>query len=128
MAGPRPLREGLIALRMLACLAALAGGLVWVGRLVLGDEPASLFWVGLALLTVALAAAGASLVTKGTWWLRLIVAVALPALVLSLYSGLRSMADTVVVDAVAGAVAVLLALGVWIFAPRPTRSRGAHAR
>ena len=67
---------------------------MWVGRLVLDEEPAILFWVGLALLTVALAAAGASLVTKGTWWLRLIVAVALPALVLSLYSGIRPMADS----------------------------------
>ena len=101
---------------------------MWIGRLVLDDEPDILFWVGLALLMVALAAAGASLVSKGTWWLRLIVAVALPALVLSLYSGIRSMADTVVVDAAAGGVAVLLALGSWLFAPRPVRSRGAHAR
>src|SRR5215203_65361 len=81
--------EGLIAVRMLACLGAIAGGLVWVGRLVVGEEPAVLSWVGLALVTLALAAAGASLVTKGTWWLRLIVAVALPALVLSIYSGIR---------------------------------------
>src|ERR1700752_1571519 len=99
---------------MLACLGALTGGLLWVGRLVLGDEPAVLFWAGLALLALALAAAGASLVTKGTWWLRLIVAVALPALVLSLYSGIRTMADTVVVDAVAGALAMVLGLGFWV--------------
>jgi hypothetical protein len=113
---------------MLACLAALAGGLVWVGRLVLDEEQVLLFWVGLALITLALAAAGASLVTKGTWWLRLIVAVALPALVLSLYSGIRPMAGTVTVDAVAGGVAIVLALGFWLFAPRPVHSRGAHAR
>ena len=120
--------EGLIALRLLACLGALAGGLAWVLRLVLGDEPVVLFWVGLGLVALALAAAGASLVTKGTWWLRLIVAVALPALVLSLYSGVRTMADAVVVDAVAGGLAMVLGLGFLLFAPRPVRSRGAHAR
>jgi hypothetical protein len=121
-------REGLIALRTIACLAALAGGLAWVSRLVLGEEPAVLFWVGLGLITVALAAAGASLVTKGTWWLRLVVAVALPALVLSIYSGIRPMSDTVAVDAVAGGLAMVLGLGCWLFAPRTVRSRGAHAR
>ena len=39
------------------------------------------------------------------------MAVALPALVLSLYSGIRPMADTVTVDAVAGGVAIVLGLG-----------------
>ncbi len=87
-----------------------------------------LFWVGLALITVALAAAGASLVTKGIGWLRLIVAVALPVLVLSLYSGIRPMTDTLAVDAAAGGLAMVLGLGFWLFAPRPVRSRGAHTR
>jgi hypothetical protein len=120
--------EGLIALRTLACLGALSGGLAWVARLVVGEEPELLFWGGLALITLALAAAGASLVTKGTWWLRLVVAVALPALVLSLYSGIRPTTDTLAIDAAAGGLAMVLGLGSWLFAPRPARSRGAHAR
>ena len=101
---------------------------MWVARLVVGEDPAVLYWVGLGLVTLALAAAGAALVKKGTWWLRLIVAVALPALVLSIYSAFRPLADTLVVDAVAGGLALVLGLGFMLFAPRPTRKHGAHAR
>ena len=100
---------------------------MWIARLVVGEDPAVLYWVGLGLVALALAAAGAALVKKGTWWLRLIVAVALPALVLSIYSAFRPVADTLV-DAVAGGLAVVLGLGFVLFAPRPARKHGAHAR
>ena len=120
--------EGLNALRTLSCLAGIAGGLAWVGRAFVGEEPTILFWVGVALLALGLAAAGASLVKKGTWWLRLIVAVALPLLVLSIYSAVRPATDPLLLDAVAGGIAALLAVGIWLFAPRPVRSRGARAR
>lgn len=116
-------------LRTLACFAFFTGGLVWVGRYFLGDDPAALYWVGLAVLGVALAAAGASLVKKGTWWLRLIVGTALPVLVWSLYSAVRPVGDELLVDAICGGVAVVVAVLVVALAPSSTRHHhGTHAR
>jgi hypothetical protein len=121
-------RKGWITLRTLACVAALLGGLAWVGRAVVADAPVALLWAGVVLVALALSAAGASLVSRGASWLRAIVAVAFPALVLSVYSAVREAADPVTVDAVAGVVTALVAVGFWLLAPRPARSRGAHAR
>jgi hypothetical protein len=125
-----PALEGLIALRLLACLTALAGGSVLaVARLVAG-VPDALFWVGLALIAVALAGAGAGLVKSGAGWLRIVVGLAFPALVLSLYSAFRP-ADPEIVDVVAGVVAVVLGLGFLVRAPRSgarERYHGSHTR
>jgi hypothetical protein len=115
-------------LRTLACLAGLAGGLVWVGRAFLGEDPSAVYWVGFGLLAVALAAAGATLVKKGTWWLRLIVAVAFPLLVWSLYAAVRPAGDPLVVDGVAGALAMVVAVLFVARAPASSHRPGSHVR
>lgn len=119
----------LMNLRTLACLAFLVGGLVWVGRYFLGEDPPALHWVGLGVLVVALAAAGASLVKKGTWWLRLIVGAAFPALVWSLYSAIRPIGDELLVDAICGGLAVVASVLVVVLSPSPARHHhGTHSR
>jgi len=116
-------------LRTSSCLAGIAGGLVWVGRAVLDEDRAIVYWVGGALLLVWLAGVGASLVKKGTWWLRLIVAVALPLLAWSIYAAVRpTMDDTVLVDAVVGGLAVGVSVLVLVTTPRRSHSHGTHAR
>lgn len=121
-------------LRTLASLAFLVGGAVWVGRYFLGDEPPALYWIGLGMLGVALAAAGASLVKKGAWWLRLVVGVALPALVWSLYSAIRPAGealdvDVLLLDALCGGAAIVVAGLVIVLAPaRERHHHGTHAR
>jgi hypothetical protein len=86
-------------------VAALLGGLAWVVSAVLGwgEDPEQVsYLVGLALLVVALAAAGYSLVATAPVWLRAVVTLATPALGLSVW--------LVVLDGVAaGYVAVVLA-------------------
>lgn len=115
-------------LRTVSCLAGIAGGLVWVARAFVGEEPTILYWIGVALLAVWLAAAGASLVKKGTWWLRLIVAVALPLLAWSIYAAVRPATDPLLLDAVVGGLAIVVAVLVLVLAPAPARSHGSHAR
>ena len=86
-------------------VAALLGGLAWVVSAVLGwgEDPEQVsYLVGLALLVVALAAAGYSLVATAPVWLRAVVTLATPAL--------GFMVWLVVLDSVsAGSVAVVLA-------------------
>jgi hypothetical protein len=115
-------------LRTLACLAALAGGLVWVARAFQGDDLPGVYWVGSGLLAVALVAAGTLLVKKGTWWLRAIVAVAFPLLVWSVYAVVRPAGDPLAVDGVAGGLAIVVAGLVVARAPRSTARAGSHAR
>ena len=117
-----------MTLRTLSCLAGFAGGLVWVGRAFVGEDPVAVYWIGAALLLGWLAGAGASLVKKGTWWLRLIVAAALPLLVWSIYAAVRPSTDPLVLDAVAGAVAMVASVLVLVLAPGPAREHGSHAR
>jgi hypothetical protein len=122
--------EGLIALRLLACLAALVGGLVWVVFRLVDGLPDVVYWVGLALVALALAGAGAGLVKRSAVGLRLVVALAFPALVLSLYSAIRP-ADERLVDLGGGGLAALVGI---VFALRRSRSaehqryHGSHAR
>ena len=115
-------------LRTVSCLAGIAGGFMWVARAFVGEEPTILYWIGVALLAVWLAAAGASLVKKGTWWLRLIVAVALPLLAWSIYAAVRPATDPLLLDAVVGGLAIVVAVLVLVLAPKPARSHGSHAR
>lgn len=77
-------------LRTAARLSGIAGGGCWLARYVLdaagsGEGTASdvLYWVGLALVFLALVGLGTGLVNKGAVWLQAIVAVAFPALVWS---------------------------------------------
>ncbi len=86
-------------------VAALLGGLAWVVSAVLGwgEDPEQVsYLLGLALLVVALAAAGYSLVATAPVWLRAVVTLATPALGFTVW--------LVVLDSVStGSVAVALA-------------------
>ena len=94
-------------------LGALLGGLVWVAAAVLswGDDELnqSLYLAGLALLVVAFAALGYSLVATAPVWLRAVVTIATPLLGLMVWLILR---DSLPSDYVAAAVGgVLLFVG-----------------
>lgn len=85
-----------MSLRVLAASAGLLGGLCWVSRWVAeladGADPGwgeQAYLAGLVLLGLGLAGAGAGLVSSSAGWLRLIVAVALPVLVGSVWSVVR---------------------------------------
>lgn len=108
-----------MSLRVVAAFTGVLGGGCWAARLFVEEDV--LPWVGLVLLVISLAAAGASLVSSSATWLRLVVAVALPALAWSVLELFRESLDPVRVDAVAGAVVALL--GVVTLVRRPTRSR-----
>jgi hypothetical protein len=112
-------------------LAGVLGGLTWVVRHFVGVGGVggvdALRWPGLVLLGLALAGAGAALVSSSAGWLRLIVAVAVPVLVWSVVEVLHDSGDDSLVDAlVGGAVALVSLVGL----TRPGRDRrhaGAHA-
>ncbi|MCW2850944.1 MAG: hypothetical protein JWM84_608 [Nocardioides sp.] len=106
-----------------ARLAGVLGGLAWLVRHVAGME--QLRWPGLALLGVALAAAGAGLVSSSAAWLRVIVAVCFPVLVWSVVEVLHESAEDALVDAVAGAAIALVCLLGWARGSR--RPAGSHA-
>lgn len=118
-----------------ASAAAVLGGLLWLGRWLLdpvvGDAASGvLHWAGVACFAVALAAAGAGLVSDSATPLRLLVAVAFPLLVWSVVEVLRPAGD-LLLDAVLG-VAGLVVGGARLVRGRPRpRSRshraGAHA-
>lgn len=107
--------------RRIASFGALLGGLTWLAEAVLiwvngGDRTDSglvrvLFIAGLVVLFVALAAAGYTLVEKAPVWLRAVVAIATPLLVVMIWQ----LVDQAVEDdisALAGGV-VALVLGAW---------------
>jgi hypothetical protein len=106
--------------RVLARRSGLLGGLCWVLRMVLGVTGTSTgvlanlpFWVGAAVLAVALAVGGSELVSTGTRWLRALVALAFPLLVASVLEFLHPYGDPQVIDGVfAVAVLVWAALGL----------------
>ena len=126
-------------LRVIAATAGLLGGLCWVARwvadLASGDPawgPAA-YVAGLVLLGLALAGVGAGLVSSSATWLRVIVAVAFPALVWSVYAVVRGEDEWVTLDGLLGVVAVALgavghaAARRRAHAARPRRA-GHHAR
>lgn len=121
-------------LRALAAIAGLLGALCWVARWVVtaaSDEPTwstPAYVAGLALLGVALAGVGAGLVSSSAPWLRVLVAVAFPALVWSVYSVVKGEGTAVTLDGVIGAVAVVLAIiGVVLERRRAKAARGRRA-
>lgn len=136
-----------MSLRVLAAVVGVLGGGCWVARWVAGDPTwgTGAAWAGLGLLALALAVVGAGLVSRSAVWLRLIVAVALPALVWSVYSVVHGDGEAVALDGALGAVAVLWGLVVLVLSgrsrgpadrtgpePRPVpptrRKPGSHAR
>jgi hypothetical protein len=126
--------------RALGPVVGLLGGLCWVARWVadLAGVAAgwadAVYWAGLGLLAVALAVVGASLVSKSALWLRLIVAVAFPLLVWSIYAVVRGEGDAVALEGAIGLVAVVLSGVVVVVGrrgatPAPPRGgrHGSHA-
>lgn len=138
-------------MRVPAAVAGVLGGLSWLGAYVADRVGAgaglvdALTWAGVALLTIAVLAAGASLVSSSASWLRVIVAVCFAALVGSVLEVVRQGGDALLVDAVFGVAvlvvsAVALARGRRNRSSQPTReparraepssrrNRGSHAR
>ncbi|GAA1476800.1 hypothetical protein GCM10009623_12460 [Nocardioides aestuarii] len=112
-----------MSLRVLAAAVGVLGGGCWIARWAAGDPTwgDATHWAGLVLLAVALAVVGAGLVSRSALWLRVIVAIAFPALVWSVYAVVRGSGDAFALDGVVGAVAVVWSLVVLVLA---LRSRG----
>jgi hypothetical protein len=131
-----------MSLRVLALVTGLLGGGCWVARWgtdLAGSAPTwtdTVYWVGLGLLGLALACAGGGLVSRSAVWLRLIVALAFPLLVWSVYAVVKGDDDAVVLDGVLGTVAIVGSLALFALAgrhaaadaPSPRRGHGSHAR
>jgi hypothetical protein len=124
----------LVSLRVPSALAGLLGGACWVARAFTDQD--LLRWAGLVLLGLCLMGAGAAMVKAA--WLRVLVAVAFPALVWSVLEVLHdsSGAEEAHVDAVVGGAVALVALVTLVRARgsrhsrahRERRSTGSHAR
>jgi hypothetical protein len=114
-------------MRALVAIGGLLGGACWLAAYAVGagGSADALTWAGAALLAVATLGAGASLVSRGATWLRVVAAVCFLALVASVREVLRDGSDPPAVDAVAGAAAVLVAV---VALTRRRESRGSHAR
>lgn len=130
-----------MSLRVLALVTGLLGGGCWVARWgtdLAGSAPTwtdTVYWVGLGLLGLALACAGGGLVSRSAIWLRLIVALAFPLLVWSVYAVVKGDDDAVMLDGVLGAVAIVGSLALFALVgrharhePAPRRGHGSHAR
>jgi hypothetical protein len=132
-------------LRVLASAAGVIGGLCWVARWVADLASGNPAWgvgahlAGLVLLGLALAGVGAGLVSRSATWLRLIVAVAFPLLVWSVYVVVRGEGEGIGLDGVLGAAAVLWSAASLVVArrhrdaeeppaPDVRRRPGSHAR
>ncbi len=102
-------------LRVVATTTGLVGGATWLTNAFV--DASVLHWGGAVLLLVALAAAGAGLVNKSTAWLRAIVTVGLAALTWSVLEVVRDSADDLLVDGLAGAVAVLVSVVAFLRRP-----------
>ncbi len=101
--------------RHVACLSGVLGGACWVLRWFVGDEgglSVALRWGGAMWLVIALAALGAGVVRRGNVGIRTLVAVALPVLGWALLSVAQDAGDPLVVEAIAGGVAILVFLGL----------------
>ncbi len=131
---------------MPAAVAGSLGGLCWLAAYVADRAGASsglvdaLTWAGVALLTLAVLATGAGLVSSSATWLRIIVAVCFAALVGSVLLVVREGGAALAVDAVFGAVVLVVSVVTLArgrrarpaesVGPPPSshRSRGSHAR
>lgn len=95
---------------MIAPVAALAGGVLWLAHAALGGSGPltdTLYALGLVLVLVAAAAFGSSLVKSDALGLRIVVGLASGLLALSLVEAFRP-GDSALYDAFWGAVVALL--------------------
>lgn len=105
-----------MSVRVTALIAAVLGGLCWVARWgadLAGNGPGwgeAAHWAGLVLLGLAVAVVGAGLVSRSATWLRLIVGIAVPLLVWSVYAVIKGESDAIALDGVLGILAVVLAV------------------
>lgn len=129
-----------MSLRVLAAVAGFLGGACWVARWVVdlaGDVPGwadGAGWVGLGLLAIALAGVGAGLVSSSAGWLRVLVAVAFPILVWSVYAVVKGAGDDLRLDGILGVVAILCSVVLLLRArgespgdAQPRRRHGSHS-
>ena len=118
-------------LRVLAAVAGLLGGVCWVARWgadLAGSDPGwsdGAYLAGLALLGLALAGVGAGLVSRSAMWLRVIVAIAFPLLVWSVYAVVKGDGDAITLDGGIGVAAILAAL-LGLLTARRARAAGRH--
>jgi hypothetical protein len=128
--------------RRIASIAAVLGGIGWLAKVGLiwlggGDTDSGLVTIlgvaGWALFALALAAAGYTLVEKAPVWLRAVVAVAMPLLVLMVWvlldQGIKAVypGESWLRDEVSVLVAAVIAIGLgfWGFGRhRPESSAG----
>ena len=124
-----------MSLPVLARVAGLLGGVLWILRALL-DGPApsalvdALHWGGLALIAVALVGLGAELVSSSATWLRVIVAICLPLLVWSVFEALREgVSDRWLEGAFGALLAGYCVVGLVRNRPeRAARPHGTHAK
>ena len=118
-----------------ASVAAVLGGVVWLARWLMDASLAdgaslALHWLGVALFALALAGAGAALVSRSAAPLRALVAIAFPLLVWSVAEFFRP-GDDAPFDGLLGLVGLLAgAAGLLRARPerhRPARRAGSHA-
>lgn len=127
-----------MGLRILAAVAGLLGGLCWAARWAADLASGESAWseqahlAGLVLLGLALAGVGAGLVSRSAPWLRVLVAIAFPALVWSVYSVVKGDGTSVVLDGVIGACASVMSAVTLVVSRRRTRTArgraGSHSR
>jgi hypothetical protein len=119
-----------MGLRVGAALIGLVGGLAWISVFVfdrVADSDVAvnaLAWTGLILVVIAALGAGASLVSRSTRWLRVLVAVCFSGLVVSILELLLGSYDDQVVFAVFGAASVVASV---VALTRSDRPKGGHA-
>lgn len=119
----------------LASGAALLGGLLWVAHALVGGGsdpvPATLHYAGLALIVLAAAAFGSTLVKSDAVAMRVTVGLASGLLALAVIEAFRG-TDSGWYDGVWGVVAALLGAIALVRGrgktPRRSRSGGAHSR
>ena len=114
-----------VGLRVVAALAAVLGGLIWLAVPWWGGP--GLWWSGFVLLALACLTLGAALVSRGRS-LRLLVATAFLALVGCVWMLVRDSGDATAVDVVTGAAALAAGLvGLRWLRRQQRRAAAAHA-
>ncbi len=113
-------------------LAAVFGGLVWLGAAILagdGDVAGPALGVGLVGFLVAFAALGYSLVDHAPGWLRAVVSVATPALALTVWTAFSdAFAEDRLPVLVAGLLGLVVALPLLLRDRRRAQRSAADGR
>jgi hypothetical protein len=118
-------------------VAALLGGVAWVASAVLGwggEQDQVSYLVGLGLVVIALGFGGYALVATAPVWLRAVVAVATPALGLSVWLVVMDSVTPGYLPVVLGGVVLIVAGGIGLGRggrreekPEPPPTRGRRA-